>query len=343
MPPLRFVLVGTGSIAGTYAAAVGKVDEAEIAAVVSRDADRAAAFVRENGLDAEAATSLDAAGADVDAVILATPNGLHHEGAIQAARLGKHVLSEKPLDVTADRMDRMIAACRDAGVLLGTAYFRRTRENNRIVKRLVDDGAFGRVYGADLSLKVHRPQDYYDSGAWRGTWDLDGGGPFMQQGSHDIDLACWLLGRPASAVAMTGTLGHTGIEVEDHGAAALELAGGGILSVVASTVCRPGFPPRLDLFTERGSLSMENDQITFWGIDGMDSPGVAPEGEQHSAADGASVKDTSGHEAILSDFVSAVRAGRPPLVPPESARVATDVILAIYRAAAEGRKVTVAG
>ncbi|MFO8015330.1 MAG: Gfo/Idh/MocA family oxidoreductase [Phycisphaerae bacterium] len=343
MNPLRFVLVGTGNIAGTYAAAVEKVDEAAIVGVVSRDAARAGGFIRENGLDAEAATALGAARADFDAVILATPNGLHHQGAIEAARLGKHVLSEKPLDVTAERMDRMIAACRDAGVRLGTAYFRRTRENNRIVKRMLDDGAFGRVYGADLSLKVYRPQDYYEGGAWRGTWDLDGGGPFMQQGSHDIDLACWLLGRPTAAVAMTGTFGHTGIEVEDHGAAALELAGGGILSVVASTVVQPGFPPRLDLFAERGSLSMENDRITFWGMEGMENPGAAPEGEQHSAAAGAAVKDTSGHEAVLRDFVEAVREDRPPLVPPESARVATDVILAIYRAAAEGRKVEVAG
>jgi predicted dehydrogenase len=341
MEPLRFVLVGTGNIAGTYAEAVGKLDGADIVGVVSRDADRARAFCGENDLDAGAATGIEAVAADFDAVILATPNGLHHEGAIEAARLSKHVLSEKPLDVTAERMDRMIAACRDAGVRLGTAYFRRTRENNRIVKRLLDDGAFGRVYGADLSLKVYRPQDYYESGAWRGTWDLDGGGPFMQQGSHDIDLACWLLGRPTAAVAMTGTFGHTGIEVEDHGAAALELAGGGILSVVASTVVRPGFQPRLDLFAERGSLSMENDQITFWGMDGMENPGVAPEGEQHSAAAGASVKDTSGHEAVLRDFVEAVRDDRPPLVPPESARIATDVILAIYRAAAEGRKVAV--
>ena len=343
MQPLRFVLVGTGSIAGTYAAAVGKLDCARIVGVVSRDVDRAHGFLRENNLEAKAATGLDAVGADFDAVILATPNGLHHQGAVEAAGMGKHVLSEKPIDVTAERMDRMIRACHDAGVQLATAYFRRTRENNRIVKRLLDDGAFGRVYGADLSLKVHRPQDYYDSGAWRGTWDLDGGGPFMQQGSHDIDLACWLLGRPASAVAMTARLGHTGIEVEDHGAAVLELAGGGILSVVASTVCRPGFQPRLDLFTERGSLSMENDQITFWGMEGMENPGVAPEGEQHSAAAGAGVKDTSGHEAILRDFVEAVREDRPPLVPPESARLATDVILAIYRAATEGRKVKVPG
>ena len=343
MDPLRFVLVGTGNIAGTYAAAVGKVEEAAIVGVVSRDADRARAFCEENDLDAEAAAALGAVNHDFDAVILATPNGLHHEGAAEAARLGKHVLSEKPLDVTADRMDRMIAACRDAGVRLGTAYFRRTRENNRIVKRMLDDGAFGRVYGADLSLKVYRPQDYYDGGAWRGTWDLDGGGPFMQQGSHDIDLACWLLGRPTSAVAMTACLGHTDIEVEDHGAAALELAGGGILSVVASTVCRPGFQPRLDLFAERGSLSMENDQITFWGMDGLENPGIEPEGEQHSAAAGAAVEDTSGHEAILSDFVAAVREDRDPVVPPESARVATDVILAIYRAADEGGKVDVSG
>jgi len=337
MTPLRFVLVGTGNIAGTYAVAAEKVDSVEIVAAVSRDAERGRAFADEHGLDGSA-TSLEGVETAFDAVILATPNGAHHAGAVAAAGLGKHVLSEKPLDITAANMDRMIAACREAGVRLGCAYIRRTRENNRIIKSLLAEGAFGRLYAVDMSLKVYRPQAYYDSGPWRGTKALDGGGPFMQQGSHDIDLLCWLFGMPTEVTAKVGTFGHTGIDVEDHGAAVCELPGGALISIVASTVARPGFDPRMDVITERGTFSMVNDCISFWGIEGMDDPCVAPTGDQHSATS-AAVKDTSGHEAILADFAEAVRDGRDPLVPGEQARQATDLILAVYRAAELGRTV----
>jgi len=337
MKPLRFALVGTGNIAGTYLRAAEKVDCVQIVAVVSRSAERAAAFARKHRL-AASATSLAELDCDFDAVILATPNGEHHHGAIAAANMGKHVLSEKPLDVTAENMDRMILACEQAGVVLATAYQRRTLPNNRIVKSLLERQAFGRIYAVDLSLKLYRPQEYYDSAAWRGTKALDGGGPFMQQGSHDIDLLCWLFGPPVSVQARVGTFAHTGIEVEDHGAAILEMPGGAIASIVASTAAKPGLPPHMDVITERGTFSMEDDLICFWAVEGMENPGVAAERQLHSPAS-PSIAETSGHEAVLRDFVEAVRTGRQPLVPPDQARKVTEVILAIYRAAEEGRTV----
>ncbi|KKL74667.1 hypothetical protein LCGC14_2062580, partial [marine sediment metagenome] len=160
-----------------------------------------------------------------------------------------------------------------------------------------------------------------------------------QQGSHDIDLVCWLFGAPAGVVARVGTFAHTGIDVEDHGAAILDLPDGCIISVVASTVAKPGFTPRIDVLTERGSFSMEDDCIVMWAVDGLDNPGVQPEGELHSARTVA-VTDTSGHEAIIRDFVDAVRTDREVLIPGPSARIATDVILAIYRASEEGRRIS---
>ena len=331
--------VGTGNIAGTYVAAVGKLDCAEIVGVVSRSAERAEGFADGNDI-ANSGVGIAEMACEFDAVILATPNGEHHAGAIEAAGLGKHVLTEKPLDITAESMDRMIHACKDAGVRLATAYQRRTRPNYITIKSLLERQAFGRIYAVDMSMKLYRPQEYYDSGAWRGTKALDGGGPFMQQGSHDIDMLCWLFGAPAGVVARVGTFGHTGIDVEDHGAAILEMPDGCILSVVASTIARPGFPPRMDVITERGTFSMEGDRIGLWEIEGMDNPGVEPDAGPHSSAS-ASVKDTSGHEVILRDFVEAVRTDRPPMVPADQARIATDVILAIYRASDEGRKVVI--
>jgi len=338
MGTMKFVLVGTGNMANTYVAATQKLGCAEIVAVISRSAERAAAFAADNGI-ANAATSLQDVTVPYDGVYVTSPQGSHHRWAIEVAGLGKHVLVEKPLDVNDERMTRMITVCRDAGVKLGAAYQRRTRENNRIIRNLVAAGAFGRILAVDLAVKCFRPQSYYDDTDWRGTVDLDGGGPFMQQGSHDIDLYCWIFGLPRKVLAKVGTLGHANIEVEDHGVAILELDGGGIATIIASTLARPGFAPSMHVFTERGGFTLENDAIGVWDIDGMDNPGVVADDDRHSSATSVAVHDTSGHEAIIQDFVEAVEQNREPLVHGETARLATDLIQAIYRSAREGREI----
>lgn len=324
---MRFAIIGTGNIARTYVTAVEKLQGLEVVGFASRSGrvpDYAAG-------DREMAWSLGEIESDFDAVILATPPGLHHVGAIAAAELGKHVLTEKPLDVTRENMDAMISACRDAGVKLGVAYQRRMSPDNRAVKKLLDDGALGRIYAADLSVKFYRDQAYYDSAPYRGTYDIDGGGPFIQQASHNIDLYCWFFGLPRRVVSMLDTYAHD-IEVEDHGAALLRHEDGMIGTIVASTVARPGFAARFDIHTERGSIVLENDLITTWEVGGIENPSTEPAGAIHSGAS-VSVTDTFGHEAILKDFADAVRKGRDPAVTGESAREASELILRIYEAA----------
>ncbi len=314
--------------------------EAEIVGVVSRDPERAAAYAREQGFESSA-DSLGGIGVPFEAVLLATPNGLHHRDAVEAARLGRHVLTEKPLDVTMEHMDRMISACRQAGVRLGVAFQRRLSPANLALKALLDSGRLGRVYAADLVVKFLRGQDYYDSAAWRGTLAVDGGGPFMQQASHNVDTLTWFFGLPAKVMARTARLAHTGIEVEDHGAAILSWTGGMIGTIIASTVTRPGYPVRLDIHTERGSILTVNDEIVRWDVEAVEQPRVKASETIHSGAGagGAAVHDTSGHEAIIRDFVQAVREGRDPAVSGEEARKTGLVIDTIYRAAREGREV----
>ncbi|MBW7996517.1 MAG: Gfo/Idh/MocA family oxidoreductase [Candidatus Glassbacteria bacterium] len=342
MEPVKFVLVGTGNIAGTYVAATSKVAQAEIVGVVSRDAGRAAEYAAEHSLG-ESADSLEALETGYDAVMLATPNGLHHRDTLAAAALGKHVLTEKPLDVTLDKMDGMIAACRRAGVRLGVAFQRRMSPANIAMKQLLDSGALGKLYAADLSVKFLRGQDYYDSGAWRGTRAVDGGGPFIQQASHNVDTITWFFGLPARVQAVTGLLAHTGIEVEDHGAAILVWPGGMIGTIVASTVTSPGYPVRLEIHTERGSVLTINDEIERWDVEGVDRPEVRSAEAIHSGAGagGAAVTDTSGHEAIIADFCEAVRTGRDPAVSGEEARRTGLLIDTIYRAAEARREVEI--
>ncbi len=343
MQPVRFVLVGTGNIAGTYVNATANVAGAEIVGVVSRDAGRAAAYAAEHSLGASG-TGLDTIETDYEAVMLATPNGLHCHDTLAAAALGKHVLTEKPLDVTIAKMDEMIAACRKADIRLGVALQRRMSPANIAMKKLLDSGALGKLYAADLHVKFLRGQDYYDSAPWRGTMEIDGGGPFMQQASHNVDTLAWFFGLPARVQAATGLLAHTGIEVEDHGAAILTWAEGMIGTIVASTVTKPGFPVRLEIHTERGSVLTVNDEIVSWDVEGVEQPEVAVSETIHSGAGagGAAVTDTSGHEAIIEEFCSAVREGRDPAVSGEEARRTGLLIDTIYRAAEAHRELELA-
>jgi predicted dehydrogenase len=250
---------------------------------------------------------------------------------VQAAGLGKHVLSEKPLDVSLKAIDAIIAACRKNRVKLGVCFQRRMSPDNQAVKRLIDEGKLGRIYAADLAVKFYRQQSYYDSATYRGTWAIDGGGPFMQQASHQIDLYAWMFGMPERVKSIIGTLAHH-MESEDHGAALLQHPGGMIGTIVASTVARPGFPARFEIHAEAGSLTLENDLITRWLVEGQENPSRPPAAAIHSGAASAAVADTSGHEAILADFIAAIREDREPAVTGESARQTTELILEIYRA-----------
>jgi len=340
MDPVKYALVGTGNIARTYLAACSKVAEAEIAAVVSRSMERAERYAADNGIGC-AAQSLSSIPIDYEAAMLATPNGLHHRDAIEAAGLGKHVLTEKPLDVTLENMDRMIEACRRADVRLGVSFQRRISPGNIAVKKLLDEGALGRVYAADLAVKFYRPQAYYDSAEWRGTLTIDGGGPFIQQASHNVDTLAWFFGLPQKVLAKTALLAHSGIEVEDHGVAVLTYADGMLATIIASTVTAPGYPVRLEIHAEKGSIIMVNDKIVNWDVQGLPEPDTRVEETIHSGAgaDGVAVTDTSGHEAIIRDFSRVVREGGTPAVSGEEGRKTGLLIDTIYRSARQGAEV----
>ena len=328
-PPFHFAIVGSGNIGSSYTKAIDALPGAELTALVSRSGHSPAYLPTGTPVF----RSISAIDAPCDAVILCTPNGLHHEGAAEAATRGLHVLTEKVLDISIANMDAMEEVCSQAGVQLGVTFQRRMSPDNAAVKRLLAAGAIGKLYAADMRVKFFRDMDYYNLGEYRGGYAIDGGGPFIQQAAHNLDLLCWFFGMPAEVVAILGTLARD-IEVEDHGVAAMRYPDGMIASLTASTIAKPGYPPVLEIHAERGTVVMENDLITRWDIDGVENPTQAPgDFEVHSGSDSAAVADTSGHEAILADFIQAVRARREPAVPASSGRLATELALKIYRAA----------
>ena len=323
--PLRFVVVGSGNICTTYLQVATRLKHAEIVGIVSRSGTRPAAASEKISI-APTLQDIDVA---FDAVILATPNGLHHKDAIVAAHLGKHVLTEKPLDITIDHMDAMITACHEAGVKLGVTYQHRKAPDNETIKTLIDAGDLGRIFAADFTVYCWRDQAYYDSGAWRGGRAIDGGGPFIQQACHQVDLYVWFFGMPSRVLSMTDRFLHD-IEVEDHGVGLFRHDNGMIGTFIASTIAYPGFDPVLTIITEKGTVIMENGRITGWHIEGIDNPSKEPEAALHSGAASAAVTDTALHEAIVEDFIAAVREDRDPCVTGESARLTTELILQVY-------------
>jgi predicted dehydrogenase len=325
MKNIRFVIVGSGNIASTYCNAINTLVNTEVVGVVSRSGKKPK--------NAPAKIAVAAALSDLkiefEAIVIATPNGLHHIAAIEAAKLGKHVLTEKPLDITTRAMTEMIDACRSNNVRLGVAYQQRMCPDNIAIKNLLATAALGKIFAADLAIRCWRDQSYYDSASYRGNRAIDGGGPFIQQGAHGIDIYAWFFGRPTKIVSMLNNFCHA-IEGEDYGVALLKHGDGMIGSITASTAAKPGFPQTLTVHCEKGSFIMENNAITVWQIDGIDNPAEIIESTD-STLSSATVSDCSGHQAIINDFITAIAENRDPAVNGESAAIATEIILDIYQ------------
>lgn len=232
MTRIRFAIVGAGAIGKVFANALAELpDIAELRLVVSRSASsaRSLADIHDCAWSENVAGYLhEDVAADVDAVIVATPSGRHEEVALPAIEAGRHVLIEKPLEVSLEAADRIIAAERWAGVVVGVVSQHRFDRATERVLAAVRNGGLGRLTSAIASCAWWRGQAYYDSGAWRGTWELDGGGAAMNQAIHIIDLLLAVMGAPAEVFAWTGLLAHERIEVEDTAIAAVRFASGAL-------------------------------------------------------------------------------------------------------------------
>src|SRR4051812_43312893 len=218
-----FGIVGCGMIAEFHTRAINEIEGARVVAAFSRSDVNGAKIAKMAGDDCPVYDDLDRmlAHPGLDVVCVCTPSGAHRDPAVQAARAGKHVVVEKPLEITLPRCDSIISACDEAGVRLCTIFPSRFTRANLALKEAIDTGRFGRLTLGDTYVKWWRTQDYYDSGGWRGTWGLDGGGALMNQAIHNVDLIQWLMGDVDSIVALTATLAHERIEVEDTAVAAL--------------------------------------------------------------------------------------------------------------------------
>ena len=347
MKELGFAIVGCGMIARFHARALAEVPGSRLAALVSRSEGSANKFADELGLAPALCTSLGQALKlpGVDAVIITTPSGAHAEPAIEAARAGKHVVVEKPLEITAERCDRIIEACRRAGVLLCTIFPSRFGDANLALKAAVDAGRFGRLTLGETACKWWRSQAYYDEGGWKGTQALDGGGALMNQAIHNVDLLLWLMGPVARVSGFVATLAHERIEVEDTATACLAFASGALGVIQATTSVHPGLPKTIAVHGDRGTAVIEQDDIQRWEFADASPEDAAllARFAQKTGASGGSSNPAAishqGHARQLADFVQAIRSGGRPAVDGTEGRKAVALIEAIYESARTGRAV----
>lgn len=343
--PLGFALVGCGMIARFHARALAEVPGARLVALVSRSDAAAKKLAGELALEADCYTDLAAALArpDVHVVIITTPSGAHLEPAAAAARAGKHVVVEKPLEITTDRCDALIRACDDAGVKLCTIFPSRFGDANVALRRAVEQGRFGRLTLGETTCKWWRSQAYYDEGGWKGTQALDGGGALMNQAIHNVDLLLWMMGPVEQVTAFTATLAHARIEVEDTAVACLRFASGALGVIQATTSVHPGLPKTIAVHGDRGTVVIEQDDVLRWDFEPATAEDEAIKARfaQKTGSSGGSSNPAAishqGHARQLSDFARAIRTGGAPLVDGREGRKAVAVIEAIYASAAGGR------
>jgi len=340
MTPIRYGIVGCGKIYSTHADALQRIDGAALAAVYDIDSALSCAAGERYGVPAPRGWSdfLNL----VDAVIVCTPSGLHAEVGITAAQAGKHVVVEKPIDVSVAAASRLVAACRSAGVRFTCISQHRFSREMRRLHDAAQSGELGRLIQGDAAIKWYRTQQYYDSGDWRGTYALDGGGCLMNQGVHYVDMIQWIMGGVRSVQAMCRTQNHE-IEVEDTAMAMVEYRSGAVGIIQGSTCCYPEMAERVEVHGSFGSVILERDRVRLWHVDpvaaneGQYGGGVmmqpAPAATVRVAAEqeeDPTAKWGEQHRLQLDDFTQAVADGRDPFITGEMALEPLKVVLSIY-------------
>lgn len=352
-------IVGAGNISRTHAESVNYVDGLRAVAVVdpiTESAERLADTVAEQGNPRPAVyATLDDALSDpaVDVVAIGTPSGLHVAQAVAAMKAGKAVVIEKPLDTNVARAREALKVAEETGAVHTVISQHRFDPASQFVKKKIEEGKLGRITSAIATLSWYRSQAYYDSGDWRGTWAMDGGGALMNQGVHQLDLLIWMLGVPKTITAFTALAAHEGIEVEDTAVAVISFESGALALLHATTAAYPGLFARLQIMGSQGSAIIENDRLQYYreAVEGEDIGqfgvlGASPQTEAALAELGSMptgakdpTEDPGSHIRQYQDFAAGLDGGPAPLVSIAEAARSLATIRAVYISATLGEPV----
>ncbi|MCI8982613.1 MAG: Gfo/Idh/MocA family oxidoreductase [Hungatella sp.] len=340
---MNFAIIGCGVIAQTHARALRLLEKegCRLYALCDIVPEKADALGREYGAERIYYEDEEVfADPKVDVVCVCVPSGTHGQICIEAARAGKHIVCEKPMEITPEKMEAVTKAVRESGVKMQCIFQRRLMPAAAAVRKAVAEGKLGKLCMAEARLNYYRDQAYYDSAGWRGTWDQDGGGALMNQGVHGIDLILWMLGEKVQTIYGCAQTLARKIPVEDTAAAVLRMESGCLCAIQGSTTAYPGYSSTFSIYGEKGAVSFNDEGILEWNFLEPENAPPRPDGVLKVGGSKSNVDITiDGHVMLLRDLKEAVEEDRQPMIPPEDGQRAVKVICGIYKSSSTGAPV----
>jgi UDP-N-acetyl-2-amino-2-deoxyglucuronate dehydrogenase len=335
----NFAIIGCGVIANTHGNVINAIERANLYAVCDIIKDKADEFAKKYNADNVYYDYMEMLqDPNIDIVCICTPSGMHGEMAVNVANAGKHIVCEKPIEITTEKIKPIIEAVKRNNIKFQSIFQRRTMPAAIATKKLIEEGKLGKIVMANAYLKYYRDQAYYDSAGWRGTWELDGGGALMNQGVHGIDLLQWMVGQKVTSIFGRADHLSRNIEVEDTAVALLQFEGGGYGVIEGATTCYPGLDTTFAIHGEKGTIIFSDSGIERWDFIDEDIP--RPDaGKKIGGATGATHISSGGHYILLNDLIDAIENDRQPMIPPEEGKVAVEIINSIYRSEREKKEV----
>ena len=342
MKTWNFGIVGAGLIADFHARAIGDLPNAKFTACCDTMFDRAKALGDKYGAKAYDNHADMIADENVDIITIATPSGFHMEPTIAAAEAGKHVLCEKPLEISLERIDAMIDAHAKSGTKLGGIFPYRFNDAMGPLRGAIESGRFGVITNASIYVPWWRTDEYYKD-SWHGTWKLDGGGALMNQSIHMIDMLCDLMPPIKSLQAYTATLGHE-MEAEDAATAVLKYANGALGVIYGTTASWPGQFRRFEITGTKGTVVQVENSFTVWQFADETAEDEEIRKKFGEIEGGGGVSDPAAithenHTRNFKAFLDALDTDADFWISGPEARKAVEVILAVYQSAREGKEI----
>ncbi|EAX48567.1 oxidoreductase domain protein [Thermosinus carboxydivorans Nor1] len=338
---LGVAIIGAGMIANIHVTALQEIPGARITGVWSRNAEATAKFAAKHGIKAFKSYEDVLADAKTDIISLCLPPGLHVDFGLQAAAAGKHLIVEKPMDIDAAKARRLIEVYRAKNLVLSVIFQNRFTPAAQRVKAALDAGLLGRLILGDAYVKWYRSPEYYANGAWRGTWNIEGGGALINQAIHTIDLLQWFMGGVKSVSGMIKTSIHK-IETEDLGVAAVEYHNGALGVIEGSTAITPGYKERIEIHGTKGSFILEGGIVKEWKVEGCrEEDYIDTQPISYGATNSPAISSVN-HKAQMLDILRAVEQGKDPLVTGEEGLKSLEIVLGIYESSRKGQKIQLA-
>ncbi len=338
MKTWNFGIIGTGLIADFHAKAIQSLPNTKLTGFYGTNLVKSKALAEKYSCRLFNSSTELLQSDDIDIVTIATPSGAHLDPAIEATKYGKHVICEKPLEITLDRIDKMIAAHEKAGTSLGGIFNYRFNDAVRVLKNAHDAGRFGTISYAAVYVPWWRSDDYYKS-SWKGTKKLDGGGALMNQSIHMVDMLQYIVGPVISLQAYTATLAHS-IEVEDAGVAVLKFKNNALGVIYGTTASFPGQFRRIEITGNKGTVIMVENSFKVWQFADTKEEDIEIGSRFGQIEGGGGVSDPAAipfepHAKNIAAFLSSLETGKQFEIDGHEARKAVEIILAIYKSALE--------